>query len=200
MEKVLNQITPLLRELLTLSPKGKMAIELYLNETIKNGMCAEETLALEFQFLRQQFLTRLMRLLKNDPKEYEQALLYLHFGMRIDVHTLEEILELSHTEFVQQLYHAIEQMGLDPQLFSYRVPSGPNVNLLMVQSWWPLISSFAGDGKTVELVTQILSKLKFKSATATEVMDLKKYLNEKYFKKLTLVQKVRRAFLPGELQ
>ncbi|MEK6624542.1 MAG: hypothetical protein AABY86_06225 [Bdellovibrionota bacterium] len=170
MEEVLNKITPLLRELLTLSPKAETALSLYLNESIKNGARPQDILTLEFQYLREQILIRLLRLLKVNQEQYERAILYLHFGLRLDAGTLEEILELSHSEFVPQLFHAIEKLGLDPQLFSHR---------------GPLISSSAIDCKidckTVELETQILAKLKIKPATSVEVANLKNFLQEKYF-------------------
>ena len=166
MEEVLNKITPLLRELLTLSPKAETALSLYLNESIKNGARPQDILTLEFQYLREQILIRLLRLLKVNQEQYERAILYLHFGLRLDAGTLEEILELSHSEFVPQLFHAIEKLGLDPQLFSHR---------------GPLISSATIDCKTVELEMQILAKLKIKPATSVEVANVKNFLQEKYF-------------------
>ncbi|HAZ13724.1 MAG: hypothetical protein A2X86_16590 [Bdellovibrionales bacterium GWA2_49_15] len=197
---MLNQITPLLRELLTLSPQGKTAIELYLNESIKNGALPEDILTLEFKYLRQQLLTKLMRLLKSDNTQFERVLLYLHFGMRLDFQTLEQVLELSHGEFMELLFHSLEKLGLDPKLFSYRAPHGPNANYLTAPAWWPLVTAHENEDQSPELVRQILLKLNMKGPKAAEVVALRNFLQEKYLKKLTWTEKLHRVLWPDEVR
>ena len=190
MEAVLNQITPLLRELLTISPLGGAAVETYLNESVKNGVSPEDALGLEFQHLRQELLKKMMMAVKVDQEQYERAVLYLHFALRLDFPTLEQVLELSHGEYTQILFSSLEKLGIETKFFSYR-----NANVLTPPSWWPLVQENDNRDQADNLSLQVLGKLKFVQAKTKEITDLKLYLNKKFFTKLTVYQKIHRALL-----